>query len=131
MVKNQTNNKRKKDFPVVLLHAAREELFGLSAIDRAEFIAAIDDFEEFGPHSLQVNTEKIQGNMYEIKTHSQSHWLRGFYFHFHKGLWLITHFFAKKTNKTPKANVELGLARYQTFLAADESKNAREKNEQK
>lgn len=69
--------------------------------------------------------------MYETKTHSQSHWLRGFYFHFHKGLWVITHIFAKKTNKTPKTNIELGLARYQTFLAADESKNARVKNEQK
>ena len=119
MVKNQTNKKRDKNLPVMLLSVARKELFDLSAIDRAEFIAAIDDFEELGPRSSLVNTEKVQGDMYEIKTHSQSHWLRGFYFHFHQGLWVITHIFAKKTNKTPKANIELGLARYKALLSTN------------
>lgn len=110
----------------MLLSAARKELFDLSPIDRAEFIAAIDDFEEFGPWSSLVSTEKIQGDMYEIRTLSESHWLRGFYFHFHQGLWIITHIFAKKTNKTPKANIDLGLARYKTFLSAHKS-STREK----
>lgn len=105
----------------MLLAAAREELFDLNPIDRAEFIAAIDGFEEFGPQSSQVSREKIRGDMYEIKAHSQSHWLRGFYFHYHKALWVITHIFAKKTNKTPKANIELGLARYNAFLSAHDS----------
>ena len=131
MAKNKTNKKCDKNFPVMLLHAAREELFDLNAIDRAEFIAAIDEFEEFGPSSSQVDTKKIQGEMYEIKTHSQSHWLRGFYFHFHKGLWVITHIFAKKTNRTPKADIELGLARYKTFLSPHESDTRENQYEQK
>ena len=105
--------------PPLLCHHNVNLKFELSAIDRAEFIAAIDDFEELGPCSSLVNTEKVQGDMYEIKTHSQSHWLRGFYFHFHQGLWGITHIFAKKTNKTPKANIELGLARYKALLSTN------------
>ena len=100
----------------MFLSSARTELFSLDAINRAEFIAAIDNFEEYGPLSHQVDVKKIQGDMYEIKTQTQNHWLRGFYFHFHEGLWVITHIFVKKTNKTPKANIAIGISRYKTFI---------------
>lgn len=112
----QTVTRRRKNFPVMLLGAARAELFALDAIDRAEFIAALDDFEEYGPSSPRVDTKKIQGEMFEIKTQTPDHWLRGFYFHFHEGLWIITHIFAKKTNKAPKADIAIGIARYKEFI---------------
>ncbi|ORM94901.1 type II toxin-antitoxin system RelE/ParE family toxin [Pantoea cypripedii] len=112
------NNKKKKAHPVKLMDEARAELFSLDAVNRAEFISAIDDFELYGPAHAMVDTEKIEGELYELKTQSPTHWLRGFYFHLQDGLYVITHIFAKKTNKTPKANKEIGLTRYKAFKEA-------------
>ena len=88
--------KKKKAYPVRLMDEARVELFDLDAVNRAEFISAIDDFEQFGPSHAMVDTEKIEGELYELKTQSPTHWLRGFYFHLQDGLYVITHIFAKK-----------------------------------
>ena len=107
--------KPRKPFPVMLMDEARKELFAMDAEDRAAFISAIDDFELYGPGHRMVDTEKISGDLFELKAQSSSHWLRGFYFHYLDGLYVISHIFAKKTNKTPKSNRELGLARYMVF----------------
>lgn len=110
----------------MLMEEARKELFALEPENRAEFISAIDDFEEYGPSHPKVDTEKIEGELYELKTESSSHWLRGFYFHLSGGKYVITHLFAKKTNKTPKTNRELGLSRYKEFkemMAVSENKS--------
>lgn len=110
--------KRKVAYPVRLLDEARKELFAFDAANRAEFIAAIDDFEQYGPAHVMVDTEKIEGDLYELKTESPTHWLRGFYFHLQEGLYVITHIFAKKTNKTSKTNKETGLSRYKACKEA-------------
>ncbi|CNC52654.1 hypothetical protein B7R74_00210 [Yersinia pseudotuberculosis] len=116
MGRDDQNHKRRKNFPIRLLGSARKELSDLDAINRAEFLVAIDVFELHGPGSGVPNVEKIGGDMYELKTHSRSHWLRGFYFHYVDGLYIITHIFAKKTNKAPDSSKALGLRRYKDFL---------------
>ncbi|WP_145541105.1 type II toxin-antitoxin system RelE/ParE family toxin [Yersinia alsatica] len=118
MGRDGQNYKRRKNFPIRLLGLARRELSNLDAINRAEFLAAIDDFERYGPASGIPKVEKVEGNMYELKAQSRSHWLRGFYFHYFDGLYVITHIFAKKTNKAPDSSKALGLRRYQDFLRA-------------
>lgn len=108
--------KPRKLFPVMLMAEARRELFALDPENRATFISAIDDFETLGPAHNRVDTEKIEGDLFELKTQSSSHWLRGFYFHYQDGNYVISHIFAKKTNKTPKSDRELGLSRYRAFI---------------
>lgn len=117
MTQGKENKKTAKCFPVMLLTAARKELFDLSPANRAEFIVAINTFEKHGPASGIPDVEKIQGDMYELKTQSPSHWLRGFYFHYFENRYIISHIFAKKTNATPQANKQKGLKRWQEFLA--------------
>ncbi len=111
-------SKAGKAYPVRLIDDARKELFALNAVNRAAFVSTLDDFEQYSPSHPMVDTEKIEGDLFELKTESSSHWLRGFYFHFKDGLYVVTHLFAKKTNKTPKANRELGTVRYKAFREA-------------
>lgn len=96
MGRDDQNHKRRKNFPIRLLGSARKELSDLDAINRAEFLVAIDVFELHGPGSGVPNVEKIGGDMYELKTHSRSHWLRGFYFHYVDGLYIVTHILPRK-----------------------------------
>ncbi|KQN57822.1 type II toxin-antitoxin system RelE/ParE family toxin [Erwinia sp. Leaf53] len=123
MTQGKENKKTAKRYPVMLLAAARKELFDLNPANRAEFIAAIETFEKHGPASGIPDVEKIQGDMYELKTQSSSHWMRGFYFHYHESKYIITHIFAKKSNATPQANKHKGLKRWQDFIAVRQIQN--------
>ena len=79
----------------------------LDAIDskaRAKLLARIKEIET---HGLDVATrllwvKKLEKNLYEIRVDSAGNQYRSLYFHAQDDLYVITHGFAKKTQKTPR-----------------------------
>jgi phage-related protein len=58
-------------------------------------------------HSIKKQrVKKLQKEIYEIRLQTNEHWLRGCYFHVEGANYYITHGFNKKTNRTPKREME-------------------------
>lgn len=79
-------------------------LDSLTAEEADKLLMVIRAIEE---HGLQVARKlkwvnKIENNLYEIRTEQNKHWLRGLYFKAEGSRYIITHGFKKKTNKTPE-----------------------------
>ena len=92
-----------------------EFLEGLQPKQRAKALRTIDLLEEFGrhltlPHSSPVKGAKYKG-MYELRAKIGSDISRIFYYSWVKDKFVLLHGFSKKTNKTPKKELDCALRR--------------------
>lgn len=86
-----------------------EFLDGLSARERAKVYANIDKLIELKDLGIQPkgNLSKLVANgIFELRVHFESRIARSFYFYENKRRIIFTHGFIKKTNKTPKQEIE-------------------------
>lgn len=83
-------------------------LSSLSVKDEAKLLALIDRVENttLQDSIRKERVKKITSDIYELRTQTNEHWLRGCYFHVKENRYYITHGFNKKTNKTPKREIE-------------------------
>lgn len=49
--------------------------------------------------------KKLSKNIYELRSQTNEHWLRGCYFQIQGNSYWITHGFSKKSNRTPKREI--------------------------
>ncbi|MDF7638031.1 type II toxin-antitoxin system RelE/ParE family toxin [Lactobacillus sp. ESL0791] len=80
----------------------------LSEKDRGKLAILIDKIQRYGL-AIAARMEwikKIDKNLYEIRTKTSSNIQRVIYFHVEDEQYIITHGFTKKTNKTPKREIE-------------------------
>lgn len=76
--------------------------------DRAKLLRTIEETESQGLLVAQRLkwVKKIDTNLYELRSKIGSNIQRGLYFHVDKGRYVITHGFTKKTEKTPKGEID-------------------------
>lgn len=93
-------------------------LYLLSDKDEAKMRAMIERVEST---SLQDSirkkrVKKLTKDIYELRTQTDEHWLRGCYFQIKENNYWITHGFSKKTNKTPKKEIQKANTLRTTFF---------------
>jgi len=76
--------------------------------DRAKLLRTIEETESQGLLVAQRLkwVKKIDTNLYELRSKIGSNIQRGLYFHVDTGRYVITHGFTKKTEKTPKGEID-------------------------
>lgn len=90
-----------------------EYLDSLPEKDAVKLLAVITNIEEYGLAISQRQKwiKKLESNLYEIRSKQASNIQRAIYFHWKNNKYIITHGFPKKTQKTPKREIEKGLHR--------------------
>lgn len=86
-------------------------LLALPAKDRAKMIWTIQSVEALGLEvaKRQKWIKKLDDNLFELRSIQGNNIQRGFYFKYKDGIFVITHGFTKKTQKTPKKEIKRGI----------------------
>ncbi len=86
-------------------------LDSLNDIEAAKLLTVIQNIERLGLHVAQRQKwiKKLENNLYEIRANTSEAALRGIYFQIKDNKYFVTHGFKKKSNKTPKKEIEKGL----------------------
>lgn len=76
--------------------------------DKAKLLRTISETQKNGLLVAQRLkwVKKIDENLYELRSKVGSNIQRGIYFHVDHGRYIITHGFTKKSEKTPKVEIE-------------------------
>lgn len=88
----------------------------LPEIDQARFFEVIDEIESNGFSAARVIFKPIEGKLWEIKFKSENVGYRVFYVMLEKDLMAWLHAFSKKTQKTPKYELDLARKRMKEIL---------------
>lgn len=92
--------------------AAEAELKALPADMIARFVHIADMLEELGPHKVGMpHVKHLQGKLWEIRMKGRAGIARAVYFVAEAQRLLVVRVFVKKTEKTPKAEIDLALKR--------------------
>lgn len=88
-----------------------EFLEWINSIPKKDSAKLLRTIEETENHGLLVAqrlkwVKKIDSNLYELRSKVGSNIQRAIYFHVEKGRYVITHGFTKKTEKTPKKELD-------------------------
>ncbi len=89
---------------------------GLPKPDQARFLEVIKEIEAHGLNSSRVAFKPMEGKLWEIKFNSSSSGYRIFYVLIEKDMMIWLHAFSKKTQKTPKQELELARKRLKEVL---------------
>lgn len=83
-------------------------LDSLSEKDSAKFLAVIRRIEVSGIQDSirKERVKRLEKDLYEIRAQTNEHWLRGCYFQLRGNQYYITHGFSKKSNQTPKKEIQ-------------------------
>lgn len=76
--------------------------------ESAKLMAVINNIQEHGiPVALKMQwVKKLDEDIWEIRSQSFGNAQRACYFHLHGTKYIITHGFSKKTQKTPKKEIQ-------------------------
>lgn len=83
-------------------------LDSLNEKDLAKFLAVIQRIEVSGIQDSirKERVKRLEKDLYEIRAQTNEHWLRGCYFQLRGNQYYITHGFSKKSNQTPKKEIQ-------------------------
>ncbi|AMC00164.1 Phage-related protein [Aerococcus viridans] len=95
----------------------------LPSKDAIKVMSMIDNIEIRGIQSSIKNqwVKKLDDNLFEIRSKSSNNIQRGIYFHVKDSRYIITHFFTKKDQKTPKREIERGKNRRKLYFVRRKS----------
>lgn len=94
-------------------------LDALSNADSAALATMIETIQLYGISEAKKHqwVKRLDNNLYEIRSHSTNHnQQRAIYFEAEKGVYVITHGFVKKTEKTPLKEKKKGVDRRRKYL---------------
>lgn len=89
----------------------------LPSKDAAKLYATINNIEINGLEIAQRQkwVKKLEANLFEIRSRQASNIQRALYFHWENNHYIITHGFAKKSQRTPISEIRRGRRRRQEF----------------
>lgn len=93
-----------------------EFLDSLSLTTRAKIIRLIDLLSKKGVLLKEPYTRKVKGKIRELRVKDKEGAVRILYFSFTGKRFILLHGFIKKTNKTPKDDIEIAEKRMNDFL---------------
>ena len=88
-----------------------KDLESLPAGIQADFIDLLDQVEIYGPALGEPHTKSMGRGLFEIRAHGPEGQGRGLFCSIKDNRVIILHIFQKKTQKTPKKDLELGYQR--------------------
>lgn len=99
-------------------------LDSLPVKDRAKLLAVIDNTEELGIEKAERMkwVKKLEGGICELRSKQGSDIQRALYFHEIDNKYLITHGFTKKTEKTPKREIDHSIRMKNEYLERRKAK---------
>lgn len=84
--------------------------------DQARFLEVVDEIEKNGFSAARVTFKPLEGKLWEIKFRSEQSGYRVFYVMLANDLMAWLHAFSKKTQKTPKHELDLARKRMKEIL---------------
>ncbi len=95
----------------------------LSAKEKAKILREIDLLEKFGTQLGMPHSRKITGTdeLWELRIKFSNNNHRVFYFQSINNVFVLLHAFHKKTQKTPKKEINLALKRINQYKQREES----------
>jgi phage-related protein len=102
---------------VEITEEAKAEIQRLPADMRAHFLRIAQMLEDFGPQKVtKPHVDHLEGKLWEIRMHGQDGIARAIYFAAQGQQLIVVHAFQKKTQKTPRRDIELAFTRMQGWL---------------
>src|SRR5215470_13410166 len=96
---------------------AEPELQSLPADMYAHFLRIGEMLEEFGPHQVRKpHVESLENKLWEIRMHGRDGIARAIYFAAQGQRLIVVRAFVKKTEKTPRREIEIAYTRMQGWL---------------
>ncbi|PKM56424.1 MAG: type II toxin-antitoxin system RelE/ParE family toxin [Firmicutes bacterium HGW-Firmicutes-3] len=91
--------------------------------NRAKAIWEIDLLKEFGTNLSMPHVKKMSSynNLWELRIKVSSNNYRVFYFHHTNNNFILLHGFHKKSQKTPKREIQIAIKRKNTFIERNEN----------
>jgi phage-related protein len=93
-----------------------EFLEGLDAKSRARFIWSLERLVEENVRAREPLVKKLEGKLYELRRASDGNIFRLFYFFYTGKNIVLLHGFQKKTQKTPRREIEMAQRRMDDFI---------------
>lgn len=88
----------------------------MHAEEQARFLEIIDELEVHGLSASRIVFKPLEGKLWEIKFTTQAAGYRVLYVMIEKDLMIWLHAFIKKTQKTPKQDLDLARKRLKEVL---------------
>ncbi|WP_026988012.1 type II toxin-antitoxin system RelE/ParE family toxin [Fodinicurvata fenggangensis] len=100
------------EWRVELTEAAEKEIRALPHELQARFLHVAELLEELGPQRVrEPYVKKLEGKLWEMRFKGRDRIARAIYFHALGKRLLVLRAFVKKTQKTPRREIELSLNR--------------------
>ncbi len=93
-----------------------EWVLGLSADARAEVAHVIDLLEAHGPTLGMPHARSLGDGLWELRARERDGIYRVIYFHWFRRTFGLLHGFTKRTQRTPRREIEVARARRATWL---------------
>lgn len=84
----------------------RDYLSSLSTRHRVKVLRSIQLLEEFGPDLGMPHVRHLEDGIFELRTQFGNNIFRTIFFHWYENKLVLTHGFTKKTQKTPRSEIE-------------------------
>ena len=97
----------------------REFLAGLDAKTRARFTWSIEQLRVRNVQAREPLVRHLEGKIWELREESQTNIYRLLYFFFAGRKIVFVHAFRKKTQKTPRREIEVALTRLTEFTTQE------------
>lgn len=94
----------------------RDFVDSLDIVAQRKFFYKVELLEEFGKSLPEPHTKHLEDGIYELRFKSSAGAIRVLYFFFIGSKIILTNAFKKKTQKTPKKEIELAKQRRKTYL---------------
>lgn len=94
----------------------REFLSSLDAKTQARFLASIEQLRVRNVHAREPLVRHLEGKVWELREQSHSNIYRLLYFFFTGRRIVFLHGFQKKTQKTPRRELETAIRRMNSFV---------------
>jgi phage-related protein len=98
----------------------REFIDNLDISLKRKYWRKIEYLKEFGKSLCEPHAKNLGGGVYELRFRGSDGHFRILYFFFSDHYAILTNGFKKKTNQTPKQEIDLAISRMDAFLAAPE-----------
>ena len=111
---------------------AETELKRLPADMYAHFLRIAEMLEDFGPQKVtKPHVDHLQGRLWEIRMHGRDGIARAIYFAAFGQRLIVVRAFVKKTQKTPRREIDIALTRMQGWQDHEKLQRPAERGTQK
>lgn len=88
----------------------------LNTRTQQKFFAVVEMLEKYGKSLPEPHAKYLGEEIYELRFKGQEGHIRVLHFFYHENKVVLTNGFIKKSNKTPKKEIDLAISRRETYI---------------